>query len=669
MSDTNYGSGNAGRIDVTATENLSITNGGRISSLTFASGNAGSVKISAGSMAIDGQGRNYPTGIASDAIAGSTGNAGSIDVTAREDLSIINGGTISSATDSFGNAGSVKVAAGTLLVDGRSSSIIASARSGSSGQTGSVTVLASESITLGNGGRLSIQNDATADHPNTLTSTLLTVSAPVIALKDAQITAASTGNVAAGNIKIGTDSIALSNGGSITSDTTGQGKAGDVDVSASSNLSLADAGQISSSTAGPGSAGTAAAGSSGQTGSVSVIATDSIILSNEGSLSIQNDATADNSSKITPTLISVTAPNITLKGGQITAASSGNVAASNALVNASGNLSLTNGGVISSGTSGTGNAGSVEIAAGTLLVDGTSTGINAKAAVGSSGQTGIVSVIATDSITLSNAGELSIRNDATVANPGSLTPTLLTVSAPVVTLKDASITAASTGNVAASSIQVIASERLSLDPSSITTSANLGNGGSITIQGGKFMTLDNSRITTSVAGLTGNGGDIDIRANALIMNTGFIQANTAARDAAGGKVGIDVRMLVPSGSSLFVGGQTPYNFLPGVFGFNVIQAAAPTGVSGTIQIASPVLDISGSLNGLNAQVISTGGLGRSPCQISSGSSLAQSGRGGLPPSARGLLRPEPGFLPLKDTPSAFFGKGDQYLALNHWGCS
>ncbi len=112
---------------------------------------------------------------------------------------------------------------------------------------------------------------------------------------------------------------------------------------------------------------------------------------------------------------------------------------------------------------------------------------------------------------MSNGGILSIRNHATVADPSRLTPTLLSVSAPRVTLKDASITAESTGNIAASDIQIRFGDRMVVDPSSITTSANQGAGGDITIAGGNgLLWLDHSQITTSVG--TGNGGDINIRA-------------------------------------------------------------------------------------------------------------------------------------------------------------
>jgi hypothetical protein len=151
------------------------------------------------------------------------------------------------------------------------------------------------------------------------------------------------------------------------------------------------------------------------------------------------------------------------------------------------------------------------------------------------------------------------------------------------------------------------------------------------------------------------------------MKTAFIQANTAGQNATGGLVNINVQTLVPSGGSLSVGGDVPFTFQPGVFGFNVIQAAAPTGVSGIIEITAPILDVSGSLSGLTSQVIDLGGLGRNPCQITGGSSLTQSGRGGLPPSARGLLRVEaPAFG--QTTGETPFATSDLRLAFTHSGC-
>ena len=181
------------------------------------------------------------------------------------------------------------------------------------------------------------------------------------------------------------------------------------------------------------------------------------------------------------------------------------------------------------------------------------------------------------SLSLSRGGILSIRNQASVGTPSALMPTLLSVSAPRVTLHDASITAESTGNVAASDISVRFSDRMVVDPSSISTSANDGAGGDITIAGGSgLLWLDHSQITTSAG--TGNGGDIDISAGLLLLETGFIQANSGGTGTFGGNVRIAVQGLISSGNSLAVGGLTPATFQSNVFGFNVIQAAAPTGV-------------------------------------------------------------------------------------------
>jgi hypothetical protein len=213
-------------------------------------------------------------------------------------------------------------------------------------------------------------------------------------------------------------------------------------------------------------------------------------------------------------------------------------------------------------------------------------------------------------------------------------------------LKDAKITAESikanpesmNTNVDASDIQIRFTDRMVVDPSSINTSAEEGNGGDITIEGDGLLWLDHSQITTS--GGTGNGGDISIRAGTLVLETGFIQANTGGAGATGGNVSIVVQALVPSGNNLSVADPTPAVFQPNVFGFNVIQAAAPSGVSGRIGISVPVVDIAGELSGLEAEMIETGPLGKDLCRVGSGSSLTPVGRGGLRPSAAGLIRPE-----------------------------
>ncbi|MFM9999065.1 MAG: hypothetical protein ACKVP1_09160, partial [Burkholderiaceae bacterium] len=295
-------------------------------------------------------------------------------------------------------------------------------------------------------------------------------------------------------------------------------------------------------------------------------------------------------------------------------------------------------------------AGSVVVSAGQLSIDGSGShgpsSINASAQSGSSGQTGSVAVSASESLAVQNAGQISIRNDATLENPQAIVPTALTVSAPTIhLLNDGQITAQSTGNVAASNMAVNFADWLLLDATAITASALDGNGGSIALGGAGVLLLKRSAITTSVTGSSGNAGSISLGARALVLENGFIQANTAAPLASGGTIAVSTQALIPSYGSLRVGGSTPYAFDARTPGANVIQAASPTGVSGSISITSPKLDLAGGLVGLKTGFLDSGGFSPSPCAGTSGSSFAQTGRGGLPPSALGPLgagAPAPG---------------------------
>jgi hypothetical protein len=66
---------------------------------------------------------------------------------------------------------------------------------------------------------------------------------------------------------------------------------------------------------------------------------------------------------------------------------------------------------------------------------------------------------------------------------------------------------------------------------------------------------------------------------------------------------------------------------------NVVQAVAPDGVSGTLNVAAPILFLGNSLLGLTGRPYVPAALGRGLCGFTQGSSLAVAGRGGVPVSA------------------------------------
>lgn len=275
-------------------------------------------------------------------------------------------------------------------------------------------------------------------------------------------------------------------------------------------------------------------------------------------------------------LMDLQASDLALSGGSfLSSSTNGTGHAGRIAVRLGGGLSLTDASSVQSSTSGAGSAGSVTVAAARVSIDGLDSGVGAFAAPGSSGQVGSIGVQASESIQIVNRGAVSISNAAVVADARPRVPTSISLIAPVIVLNQGIVNASSFGNVSASDISVAAA--LSLDASNnaaITTSANAGNGGAIRVATGGLLTLRKSVVQTSVFGLLGNGGDIDVSAGTLLLDTGFIQANTAARNASGGLVRIAANGLVASGNSLFLGGNTA--LIPSdLFGFNVIQLPHP----------------------------------------------------------------------------------------------
>ena len=130
--------GNAGTVSVSA-GSISLVNAGEITGGTNGRGNGGSVFVSAaGGLRIDG------ALITSEAHSASTGNAGPLTVTAGS-ASIVNNGLISSAALGSGSGGSVSVAvAGQLSIVGTQGSNLTgiTSQTQGNGDAGAVAVTA-----------------------------------------------------------------------------------------------------------------------------------------------------------------------------------------------------------------------------------------------------------------------------------------------------------------------------------------------------------------------------------------------------------------------------------------------------------------------------------------------------------------------------------------------
>jgi hypothetical protein len=265
-----------------------------------------------------------------------------------------------------------------------------------------------------------------------------------------------------------------------------------------------------------------------------------------------------------------------------------------------GTLAILTDGEISSSTWAKGNAGNVTVTADTLTINSQGftqwgAGIFSQANSGSSGHAGVINVTASD-----------------------------------IDMKDGLITSRSTGNVAAGNIVVNFSHWLRMDSSLISTTADTGNGGSITINGGELIDLQNSAFKTTVSGADSNGGDIYTAADTLVMDTGLIQANAVG--GSGGNITLKLDSLIPSGNTLIKGGST-LAWQPFAASFNVIQAASQAGVSGAVNVTAPQLNLSGIIANLGGPQFDTSIIRQDYCGLDNGSSLTRKGAGGLLPKS------------------------------------
>jgi hypothetical protein len=225
-----------------------------------------------------------------------------------------------------------------------------------------------------------------------------------------------------------------------------------------------------------------------------------------------------------------------------------------------------------------------------------------------------------------NANALTVEGGAQIASstagPGKGGDVNVMVASDIV-LPDPGpqITAQSTGSGDAGSITVSADRLLMNNGAAISTQAetSTASGGNITLNVGDFLYLVSSEITTSVKGETGNGGNIAIDPQFAILNHSSIIAQ--AIEGHGGNITITADQFIPSSDS-------------------IVSASSELGISGTIVINGPLVDVNGALVVLSTQLRSRTEVLREACAARAGqpiSSLVQAGRGGLPQDPEATL--------------------------------
>ena len=336
------------------TNNLSLTQGGRVDASTFGQGDAGEITIEAlGTISADGENQGgFSSGIFSQVTG--TGNAGEIDI-ATTNLSLTQGGRVDSSTFGQGDAGAIIInASGTISADGEDTDGFGS---------GIVSALGSKG--KGNAGKINI---TTTDLSLTRGSV---VNASTFGQGDAGgITIESSGTISAD----GEDTDGRNSGVFSTVASTAVGNSGEINIT-TIDLSLTRGGVVNASTFGQGDA-------------------EAITIEASGTISVNGKTQAGFNSGI-------------VSGVEDTA-----VGNSKGIDINTHNLSLTQGGRVDTGSRGQGNAGAIIInASGTISANGetqfaspSSSGIfSASAGVGNSGE---IKITTTD-LFLTQGGQVS----------------------------------------------------------------------------------------------------------------------------------------------------------------------------------------------------------------------------------------------------------------------
>lgn len=444
-----------------------------------------------------------------------------------------------------------------------------------------------------------------------------------------------SGSGKGGDVIINADHIVLDQLSGISANALESGDAGNITITGLTqdnveNLSLNAGGTISSSTFAAGNAGTISIFSDAidMTGGVSI----------EGCCFFPSSIVVNSQRMAEPSArggtLRIKTGSLVMKENAGIGSTAGGLGPGGELFIEASHISILSSSEITTFSRGRGSGGSLNLKANTVLIDGQMldevTGIGAQTLDEESGATGSIN-LDIGTLVVKNNGSITLESSSVFGDVLAPVnePNQITIRADRITVDKAAITSESTGNVTAGAIQLDIGSDLILHDAQITTAASSADGGDISIDA-RTIDLQDSQVTTSVSG-QGNGGDIVVDSDLLVLDSGFIQANTAGSNASGGDIQITAQALAASHNRLLTGGNTVLDVQPGL---NVIQAAAPDGVSGTIDITSPQLDISGDLIQLDSTVLNIDELANSPCAIKSSrqSSLVILGRGGLPAS-------------------------------------
>jgi filamentous hemagglutinin family protein len=635
-------------VDIQVSQNVALTDGSIISTLTFGSGKGGDVQLTAPTLTIENAFESISTttgdggGVGGDVVlnvgtvslmggsaiqsfsqihnfAPGLGQGGNVTIQGLEgagseadSVDLSSDSSLLSGTSGSGDGGRVAITSKSLTMDGAATTVNATADG--VGRGGAIVVSVQHASLSG---EATIKSQTNSGDPNAQAGASVTVQ----------------GLQGAGSMA---DSVALSGLGSgIVSDSQGVGSisAGDVAVHAKA-ISLTDGAVIQSGTQATTGAG----------GNVTIVA-DSVEIS--GGSGISSQARGADAGRI-----NITANTLILNNVSIASNTASNGQGGDVVLNV-GSMSLSNGAKINSSTSEVGRAGDITMNVGTLsLANGSSI---SSASIGTDaftnsddgttqppGAAGNITITATGSFT-SDASRVATSAEANHGGDISITAQSVQLSngtkidassnAPLEVTKlvvnpldpDGPRIEEFVGFGDAGNITITSASNVVMQNSSVTTEASDASGGSIEIDASDtgMIQLVNSRVSTSVGGLTGesDGGNINIDPQFVILQNSQILAQAFA--GAGGAIDIIA-------TSAFIADPA-----------SIVNASSTLGISGTVNIQSPLQNVGGELAPLSEEFSSAAALLAQQCAARAAdgkfSTFVVAAREGLPVEPGGFL--------------------------------
>jgi len=287
-------------------------------------------------------------------------------------------------------------------------------------------------------------------------------------------------------------------------------------------------------------------------------------------------------------------------------------------------------GFVNTSTLGAGRAGDISLNVGTLALTGGAQIVSSSQQI-ADGSGGKVTIDATGSVTISGRSSTGVGSSPFSNDPSSgLFSTAegrgpggdIKVQAGQILLTNgATISAKSSGTRDAGNLKLASTGDFRIHDSIVTTQATTAGGGKIALTAGSrsLLYLTDSRITTSVQGGQGKGGDITIDPRFVILDHSQVRAD--AFGGPGGNIDIAANVFLASES--------------------IVSASSALSTPGTINIQAQITDLSGSVAPLPAGLLQAATLLRASCaaRVAAGkaSSLVVAGREGLPLEPGGYL--------------------------------